>query len=248
MSNLKVMKHNDLITSKFTFSLNEYRLILYTISKINPLDKLQNNVFEVDIRELATMFNISVTSLYDELKTDIKTRLMKRLVTIESNIYKGGFNTMVFVTNFHYNDGEASLSVKFNEDAMPLLIDLKRNFTSYYIEQISHFKSTYSIRIYEWCIMRLKQNEGKPTQFFLGIQEIKERLEIEEKYKMYNNLKQRVIQKSINEINAFSDLSVRYEEIKKGRSVHQLKLIVKYKKWEKKEEQFAINFDPELKI
>lgn len=96
--------------------------------------------------------------------------------------------------------------------------------------------------------MRIKQNEGKPTQFFLAIEEIKERLELEEKYKLYGHLKQRVIQKAISEINAFSDLSVRYEEIKKGRSVHQLKLVVKYKKWEKKEEQFSINFNPELKV
>ena len=248
MSNLKVVKHNDLITSKFAFSLNEYRLILYATSKINPIDEEQSNSFEISIKDLSVMFNIDIQHLYDEIKNDIKNRLMKRLITIESNLYKDGYHSFVLVTDLHYDNGGASLNVTFNQSSMPFLKDLKRNFTSYHIEQISHFKSTYSIRFYEWCAMKLKQNEGKPTQFFLTIKELKERLEIEKKYPLYGDLKRRVIQKSFDEINTFSDLSIRYEEIKKGRSVHQLKIIVKYKKWEKKEQQFEFPFNPSLKV
>jgi plasmid replication initiation protein len=131
---------------------------------------------------------------------------------------------------------------------MQLLCDFQSKFTSYHLEQIALFKSVYSIRFYEFAIMHMKSNDGKPTQFFITIDELKRRFEITEKYKMYNNLKQRVIEKAMTEINAFSNISLRYVEIKKGRSVDQIKLIVKYKNWEKKEHQHTINFDPELKL
>ena len=96
--------------------------------------------------------------------------------------------------------------------------------------------------------MRMKAHGGKPTQFFITIDELKRRFEITDKYKLYSDFKRRVLEKAMTEINAFSNVSLRYVEIKKGRSVDQIKLIVKYKNWEKKEHQFAINYDPELEV
>ena len=246
MGKLKITKHNDLITSKVNFTLNEYRIFLYGIGLMNPLDKEFPLSYEINISKFAKIFNCDLDGLYTELKTEIIKRLHKRSMTIDKGDgWKRHFGLVHYVD---YCDKQGIIKIIFDEELKPFVNQLKDNFTSYFIEKIAQFKSTYSIRFYEWCVMRLKQNEGKPTQFFLLIKEIRECLEIEKKYPLYANLKQRVIQKAFNEINAFSDLSVRYEEIKKGRSVHQLKLVVKYKKWEKKEEQFTLPFDPNLKL
>jgi plasmid replication initiation protein len=246
MTVLKVTKHNDLITSRINFTLNEYRIFLYGISLMDPMDENFPLSYEIDISKFASMFNCNLGGLYTELKTEIIKRLHKRSMTVDKgNGWKRHFGLVHYV---EYCDKQGIVKIIFDEELKPFVNQLKGHFTSYYIERIAYFKSTYSIRFYEFCVMRLKQNEGKPTQFFLTIQELKERLEIEKKYKLYSDLKRRVILKSFEEINAFSDLSARYEEIKKGRSVHQLKIIVKYKKWEKKEKQYTINFDPKLKV
>lgn len=247
MSELRVTKSNELITNRFNFSLNEYRIFLYGVSLINPFDKQFPLEYEIELKKFALMFHCDVNGLYKDLKDDVLDRMFMRFMTTKDETGKWK-ERIHLVRKVGYCDSESKIKIKFDEEIQPFVQQLSTHFTSYYLHQIANFKSSYSIRFYEWCVMRLKQCGGKPTQFFLTIQEIKEYLVLEKKYDRYSNLKQRVIQKAIDEINAFSDLSVRYEEIKKGRSVHQLKLVVKYKKWEKKEEQFSINFDPELKV
>ena len=246
MSDLKVTKHNDLITSKVNFTLNEYRIFLYGIALMNPLDEEFPLKYESNIQRFSEMFKCDLNGLYTELKSEVVRRMYKRTMTVDK---EGGWKRHFGLIHYvDYCDKQGVIKITFDEELKPFVNQLKDHFTSYYIERIANFKSTYSIRFYEWCVMRLKQNNGKPVQFFLEIKEIRERLEIQKKYPLYANLKQRVIQKSFDEINAFSDLSVRYDEIKKGRSVHQLRVIVKYKKWEKKEEQFTFPFDPNLKV
>ena len=187
-------------------------------------------------------------NIYQDIKSAILDKLFNRRITIDSDKLPEGRKRFPLLDSVDYSDKSTEIIIQFHRNAIPFLHQLKEHFTSYYLGQVAHFKSAYSIRFYEWCVMRIKQNEGKPTQFFLTVQEIKERLEITGKYELYSNFKRRVFLKAFEEINVFSDLSVRHEEIKKGRSVDQLKIIVKYKKWEKKEKQYTINFDPKLKV
>jgi len=241
-----IIKSNNLITSHFNFSMTEYRILLYAISLVNPLDKDFPQEFKINIKEFAEQFNIDHRPLYTELKQTLKRKMFPRYITIKmEDGWVGNFHLIDFMK---YHDQLGEIELVFSRFAMPLLCDFKKNFTSYHLEQISLFKSAYSIRFYEFAIMHMKANKGKPTQFFITINDLKKRFEITDKYKLYGHLKQRVIEKSMTEINAFSNISLRYVEIKKGRSVDQIKLIVKYKNWEKAEHQHSINFDPELKI
>jgi len=247
MDNLRVTKSNELITNRFNFTLNEYRIFLYGVSLINPLDKEFPIEYEIELKTFAKMFSCDINGLYKDLKDDVLDRMFMRFMTTkdESGKWKERIH---LVRKISYCDSESRIKIKFDEEIKPYVQQLSGHFTSYYLYQIAQFKSSYSIRFYEWCAMEIKKREGKPTQFFISIQDIKEYLLLEKKYKKYSDLKKRVVQKAFDEINAFSDLSVRYEEIKKGRSVYQLKITVKYKKWEKKEEQFTFPFDPNLKL
>ena len=242
-----VSKSNKMITSRFAFSMNEYRIFLYGLSLINPLAPDFPLAYKINVKKFAEMFGITtVDSLYSELKETVINKLFKRSMTINLD---GGVKRLAHVVrHIDYHDSLGELTIVFDEEIKPFVYDLKDRFTSYSLEQVSHFKSVYSLRFYEFTIMNLKSNHGKPIQFFISVDELRRRFEITNKYKMYNNLKQRVIEKAMTEINAFSNISLRYVEIKKGRSVDQIKLIVKYKNWEKAEHQHTINFDPNLKL
>lgn len=242
-----VSRSNEMITSRFAFSMNEYRIFLYGLSLINPLAPDFPLAYKINVKIFAEMFGITtVDSLYGELKETVINKLFKRSMTIN---LEGGIKRLAHVVrHIDYHDSLGELTIVFDEEIKPFVYDLKDRFTSYSLEQVSHFKSIYSLRFYEFAIMNLKANNGKPTQFFISIDELKRRFEITEKYKLYSNFKRRVLEKAMTEINAFSNVSLRYLEIKKGRSVDQIKLIVKYKNWEKKEHQHTINFDPDLVI
>jgi plasmid replication initiation protein len=246
MTNEVVNKSNNLITSHFNFSMTEYRILLYAISLVNPLDKEFPREFKINVSGFAKKFNIDVNGLYKELRQTVRRQLAMRWMSIKTD--DGWTRNFGVIEYFDYHDNEGLIEIRFSERMMPLLCNFKDCYTSYHLEQIALFKSVYSIRFYEFAIMHMKANDGKPTQFFITIDELKRRFEISDKYKMYNNLKRRVLEKSMTEINAFSNISLRYVEIKKGRSVDQIKLIVKYKNWGEAEHQHPINFDPELKL
>lgn len=249
MNELRVSKHNDLITSKVNFTLMEHRIFLYGISLINPMDSEEFPLhYEINVQKFAEMFGIDTDRMYHVLKETLADRMFNRSMTIDKEGSKK--RRYHLVKYIDYDDNHGTLEIHFDEEIKPFVHQLKNNYTSYHLEQVSRLKSAFSIRFYEWSLDRLRKNKGKPTQFFLTIQEIKERLDIESKYKLYSDLKKRVIEKAITEINEehLCNLKIRYEEIKKGRSVYQLKLIVKYKKWEKKEHQHTINFNPDLVV
>jgi plasmid replication initiation protein len=246
MAKKTISKSNNLITSHFNLSMNEYRVLLYGVSLVNPLNKEFPREFKINIQEFAKMFNIEPSNLYRDVRDTIDKQMFPRYIRIKMpDGWVGKFHLVDFMK---YHDELGEIEIHFSIYSMQLLSDFKANFTSYHIEQIALFNSAYSIRFYEFAVMHMKANHGKPTQFFITIDELKRRFDITDKYKLYSNFKIRVIEKAMTEINAFSNISLRYVEIKKGRSVDQIKLIVKYKNWEKAEHQHTINFDPTLKL
>ncbi|MFC0309985.1 replication initiation protein, partial [Gallibacterium trehalosifermentans] len=64
----------------------------------------------------------------------------------------------------------------------------------------------------------------------ISLTDLKDWLQISNKYPRYNNLKQWVIDPSIDEINEKSDLKVIYEPIKRGRRIVALKFTIQTKK------------------
>ena len=78
--------------------------------------------------------------------------------------------------------------------------------------------------------MEINKYKRKECYFILSLDELKKRLELEDKYKEYFNFKRQVINKAQSEINKHSDLILEYEEIKQGRSVDSIKFIISRKK------------------
>ena len=112
-----------------------------------------------------------------------------------------------------YNDklGTERLIIKLDDDLMPYLLSVSQNFTRYQLENALIMRSKYSIRLYE--ILLSYCNIGT---YELSLDELKEKLQISSTMR-YDNFKRIVLDKSINEINTFTDLRVSYETIRRGK-------------------------------
>lgn len=106
--------------------------------------------------------------------------------------------------------------MKFSPVLEPYLLSIKEAYTKYKLGYVINFKSEYSFRFYE--LMKAYEQIGERT---ITIEEIRDLLMLEEnKYLKYNHLKTRVIKKSIEEINKYSDIKVELEkEEKEGKKV-----------------------------
>ncbi|MCR2042680.1 replication initiation protein [Anaerosalibacter massiliensis] len=113
------------------------------------------------------------------------------------------------------------LGLYIDKDLIPYILDLKKNFTRYQIENILQLRSSYSVRIYEL----LKQYESIEERK-INIKDLREYLGIEEEYERFYDFERSVLKVSKKEINKFTDIKINYEKIKKGRKIIAIKFTI----------------------
>lgn len=214
-----VVKSNRLIEAGYKLTLQEQRIILFCITKIKPKEPLISKTFCISATDYAEMFGIKAKNAYKELKATINS-LYNRNVKIynrESNI-EGEFRWVQKKLYFN-NDGYAEVTL--TDELIPFLSELQETFTMYNIENISGMKSVYAIRMYE--LLKQFKIFGKRK---ITLDWLKERLQIEGIYSAFADLKRRVIDPSLKEINEHSDLSVSYNLDKQNsRKVREIEFI-----------------------
>ncbi|MEY8285631.1 replication initiation protein [Lachnospiraceae bacterium 50-23] len=208
MKDSLVVKANQLIEARYDLSLNEQKIILYAASKIDR-EKDYLNYIELDISEFMELLETK-GKRYEEIR-DITRELRKKEVVINTNDteYIAGWISSI---TFYKNTGKIKL--RFDDDLMPYLLQLKKRFTRYQLKNILYLKGKYSIRIYEL----LKQYEGIGKREF-KLQELKKILFIENCYDRIYDLERFILIPAVDEINEHTDIIIDYEKIKTGRRV-----------------------------
>jgi plasmid replication initiation protein len=217
MQNLTVYKDNDVINASYKLTLNEQRLILSCIGKIKSNEIVPCSMsFFLSAKEYAELFNISKQRAYYDLK-EIAERLYERSVIIDAKslpdefktdipILNGKFKTR-WISHIHYDPDEKGLAVGFSPVMIPYLSQLKKEFTKYSLSHVSKMTSVYAIRLYEL----LAQHQFKEhKEVYLSTSEIREKMQLGEKYDVFGNLNSRVIQPAIAQINEHSNFNVEF--------------------------------------
>ena len=218
MKNDLIVKANDLIEARYNLNLNEQKIILYAVSKLDRT-KDKFNILTLQIREFSELLG-TTKERYSEIR-DIVRELRRKEVII--NTEEGELITG-WLSSIRYVENSGLIELEFSERLVPYLLQLKDKFTRYQLKNILYLKNKYSIRMYEL----LKQYEviGKRT---FTIDQLKEILLIKDKYKDVRNLEKRVLEVSAKEINEYTDLNISYTKNKKGRSIESLTFTIESK-------------------
>ena len=120
-----------------------------------------------------------------------------------------------FFTTLSFNKEKKILSVKFNADLKPHLMQLQI-YAKGNLKYILQFKSEYSKRLY-MLISQWKQAQTKKYT----VEEIREILAIPKSYK-YAQFKQKVLLIAETELKKDSDVFFTFEEVKQGRKVIEI--------------------------
>lgn len=227
MKNYSVTKHNGLIQAGYRLSLNEARIVLYGLSLINPMAKDFPLEYEIDIKGFSEMFSLESKNIYGIIKETVMSKFWDREFTIDVSDERK--RRLRWLIGIEYSDKDGSLKVFMNPLLKPLLHQLKGHFTSYHLEQIALFQSVYSVRLYEVSLMHLNKSGHDKCSFSVKIDEMRERLDLTEKYKRFSNFKTRVIEPAKKEINKYSDISLSYTVKKRGRHPDEIEFYAKRK-------------------
>lgn len=224
--NKTVTKANELIQkSRFSLSLQQQKIVLYLISQISPYDE-NFNLYEFSIQEFCKVCGIDESSggNYQILKAAIKEIRDK---SIWIKLSDGRETTLAWIEKPYIDPGSGIIQVRLDEDMKPFLLQLKQNFTSYELLWTLHFKSKYTIRLYE-LVKSIHFHDLDPYTKVFPLEDLK-RLLGAETYKTYQGFKERVLMRAVREINDYSDKSLSYDVIKSGRAVSKIKFTVSSK-------------------
>lgn len=226
---LIVRKANELIQkSRHNLSERQQKIILYLISHISPYDEdFKDYVF--DIKSFCNVCDIDETSggNYEEIKTTIKEiadlSVWIRLENEQETLFR-------WIERPIIDARSGKITMRFNELLRPYLLQLTGNYTQYDLIYAVHFKSKYTIRLYE-LLKSVHYHELEPYTTEFNISYLRQRLGADDKpsFDKYSLFKSKVLMRAITEINLKSDKTVEYEEIKLKNKVVRISFTIKTK-------------------
>lgn len=221
-----VTKSNALINATFDLSLRANRFLAFAISLLDRHEEIspgQSVELEIPVLEFARMFEIEASgSTYREIEA-LADQLQRKIITLHPHqTLKGSRAKFGIVKRADYFDGEGRISLEFDKDLVPHLMGLKEQFTSYRLKDVYRFGSVHTWRLYEL----LRQYKGLGKREF-DVDELKGKIGLAGLYDRVGNLKARVIDPAIREINETSDIMCEYEQGKRGRRITGFLFIIR---------------------
>jgi plasmid replication initiation protein len=211
MDDKLIVKSNSLVEGFFSLNLNEYKTILYFISKIKK-DDTEFQKQKITVTEFKELIQVKGMSLYNYMDKMGKTLVHKVIMIYR----KDGYIGIPWFQYVKYSCG--TLEVRFNKELESDLLDLNREFTKYKLNFIRFLNSIYSIRIYELT----KQYESLKTRS-ITIDQLRNMLGIrDDQYKKFSDFEKRVLKTSVHEISDNTDIRISYSTTKTSRKVTDL--------------------------
>ncbi|BCQ57981.1 Replication initiation protein [Burkholderia gladioli] len=115
-----------------------------------------------------------------------------------------------------YHEREGWAEVSFSPDLTPHIFMLQRRFVSYQLEFARGLQSLYS-----WRLLELLMRERDRGRLLITLADFRTVLEIPETYR-FADIKRRVIETAVNELNSKADLVISWTPVKLGRAVNSL--------------------------
>ena len=226
-----VVKDNSLIDASFNLSLVEQRLMLMAIVEARELDKLTPDTpIEVKATAYREQYKTDKSESYKQLADATKQLFNRQFSYIDRYADTDAVTVSRWVNEVTYVNDKGMVVMYLNRNVISMISRLEANFTQYLLEQVSEFKSKYSIRLYELLIKYRDIGTSKKFE----IAELRSKLGLEDnEYKLNAVFKRDVLDKAVKEINDKADIQIKYEQFKEGRKVSHI-LFKFVKKKEKK--------------
>lgn len=217
-----VVKSNKFIQEgRYSLSVQQQRILLYLISQIDR-DTQEFTPCTFSIIDFCDLCGIDGKK-YADIKATVK-ELADISYWIESEgqaQLKRWINSEIPPT---INKGSGDITMCLSSSMKEYLLELREKFTAYELEWVLAFRRKYSIRLYEYISSR-HFDKNKPYEFFIQVDELKSVMGADT-YKRFADFHVKALAPAVEEIDSNSDKRLKYELIKKGKTVVAVKFTV----------------------
>ena len=236
-----VVKDNALINASYNLDLVEQRLILLAIVEARESGKgiNANDPLTVHAESYINQFGVHRNTAYQALK-DACNDLFARQFSYQKINERGNIENYRsrWVSEIGYVDNEAVVKLIFAPAIVPLITRLEEHFTKYELQQVSNLSSAYAVRLYE-LLIAWRSTGSTPI---IELSDFRQRIGVlDTEYKRMERFKTSVLELAIKQINEHTDITVKYEQHKRGRSISGFSFNFK----QKKKDSQSIERDPD---
>lgn len=218
MSKDLVVKSNKLVRAIQNLSLTEVRLIQLAIVDARESGRgLDSKTpLRIDAERYAEAFGVTKEAAYDTM-LHAEKQLFERRFTFLSERNNPVKST--WIQQVEYMRGEFSIEIVLSVAVVNEISRIdgqEQFFTQYALSQTAKLSSVYAARLYELLIQW--RTTGK-TQFF-ELELLREQLGLcVNEYPRMCDFKRRVLDLAVSQINEHTDITVNYEQHKRGRII-----------------------------
>jgi plasmid replication initiation protein len=217
---LEIRQHNALTNARYDYTELQQDLLFFIISKLRNGDK--ETIYQLDIMELSSLTGKRYNGAYLQKATaDMGSRMLEVEDVSE-------YQQIWMFQRIRYFKGQGIIEFDLTRHVLPFLFDLKNNFTSYELAAALRLTSKYAKRIYPLCSQWKDKGETKKYD----IEEFKKMLGLlddkgNDKASRISDLKSKVLDIAVKQINEHTELHVSYALEKKGKAFKNIVFTVK---------------------
>lgn len=210
-----VSKHNSLTRAAYRLTLQEQRLVLLAISKIDSR-KLIPKPITLRADEYAEVYGIPLSQAYRAMKDGVKDLYERSFRPADDKCDSD--DGWRWIDRKRHNAGEGTVDIWFTSHMRPYLAMLNGTFTQYRLRQIGNLNSIHSIRLFE--VLVSWRSSGR---YIVKLDDFKRMFCLSgSAYDRFSNLRIRVIDPAVTELNEKTAMNISYMAIKEGKAIGRL--------------------------
>jgi plasmid replication initiation protein len=211
-----VVKANALIEARYKLPVAAQRVLVGCARKVKPSDDFDNTLYMLTVDEYESLFDVSNNSTYQDLRDAVDVLWDSEFTTYDENNVP---TDRRWIISRKRNSRANYIGIRFHNDLKEFIFQLKRRFTVYEIGNISHLKSTYSIRIYE-LLKQYRKIKERHFEYY----DLRNKLAINDgDYTLFGDFNRRILKQAQRELAENTDIRFEYKLIKKSRKVAGIK-------------------------
>lgn len=222
-----VTMSNGLSRAGHGLTLSEKRIVMMAVSRLDSRRMIPKGEIprtKITAAEYAEAFEVDTDTAYNQLK-DAAKHLYNRSITFYDAAYRRSGKElpptkvqMRWVGSIKYQEGEGWVELAWWPELMKHLVGLKRQFTTYQLQQTTALRSTYSWRLLEL----LTRFEGNGWAEY-SIEDFKVSMDAPPSLSDFGQIKRRIIDPAVKELTDKDGWDIQWKPIKAGRRVAKVR-------------------------
>jgi plasmid replication initiation protein len=225
-----IKKSNDLIEARHSLTTWEMRIFLKIVFLVNEEAHKGTTNFVIPIRDLIKDFKLENSRQSYQLFRDARKSLANRSIQLyQENVETGSWemvNKSLFMETAHSvkmgddgtitDDDDGYIRLQLHEHIKPFLLNINGSLDGNYTLFDRNYAIELPIKMLRFYLLLKRFADTGYRE--MTVEELRDVFDLQDKYKSFGNIKQRIIDKAQIELAEKTDLRFEYQEVKKAGS------------------------------